>query len=294
MNVAIGRRTEKRWGIIFKCMTTRAVHLDLLESLDADAFLMAYNRFYPRKGTPYEMLCDCGTNFKGADSELKAALEQLEPEIKRKLAEHKVRFRFNPPNAPHFGGTWEREIRSVKATLATILKGPSIRESVLRTILVDIEGILNSKPLGYVSSDVADPDPITPNMLLMGRRDPSSPPVIYDEAQRLTRRRWRQCQLLADQFWRRFLRYYLPTLQSRHKWQQEVRALKVGDVVMIADPQMARAQWPVGWISQVLQGKDGRIRVVKVMVKDREYTRPVSRIVFLESYNEEAPVTGET
>ena len=138
--------------------------------------------------------------------------------------------------------------------------------------MIDIEGILNSKPLGYVSSDAADLDPITPNMLLMGRRDPSSPPVIYDERERLRRRKWRYSQVLADQFWRRFVRYYLPMMQSREKWQRDVRNLKMGDVVMIADPHLVRAQWPIGSISEVLQGKDGRVRVVKVKVNDKIYT----------------------
>ena len=293
MEVKVGRRAEKRWGIIFKCMTTRAVHLDLVESMDADAFLLAYNRFYPRKGVPYEILCDCGTNFKGADSELKATLEQLEPDLRRKLAEHKVRFRFNPPSAPHFGGTWEREIRAAKATLNAVLKAQTVPEPVLRTLLIDIEGILNSKPLGYVSSDAADLDPITPNMLLMGRRDPSSPPVIYDERERLRRRKWRYSQVLADQFWRRFVRYYLPMMQSREKWQRDVRNLKMGDVVMIADPRLVRAQWPIGSISEVLQGKDGRVRVVKVKVNDKIYTRPVSRIILLEECSTDPPVTHD-
>ncbi|XP_038075608.1 uncharacterized protein LOC119743278 [Patiria miniata] len=179
MTVKIGRRTEKRWGIIFKCMTTRAVHLDLLESLDTDAFLMAFRRFASRRGKPYELLSDCGTNFKGGASELKEAFSAMDPALQQELAKHQVRFRFNPPNAPHFGGLWEREIKSAKYGLRVVLNDQTVPEQVLRTVLIEVEGILNSKPLGYTSSDIADIDPVTPNVLLMGRYDPALPQVVY-------------------------------------------------------------------------------------------------------------------
>lgn len=78
-------------------------------------------------------------------------------------------FKFNPPSAPHFGGSWEREVRSVKEVLRVILGNQSVMEPVLRTVLIEVEGILKSKPPGYLSTDASDPDPITPNLLLMGR-----------------------------------------------------------------------------------------------------------------------------
>lgn len=110
--VKIGRRTEKRWGVIFKCLTTRCIHLDLLNSMDADAFLLSLRRFIARRGTPSEILSDNGTNFRGAERELKEAFAALEPQLKKQLTGHQITFKFNPPHAPHFGGAWKREIRS--------------------------------------------------------------------------------------------------------------------------------------------------------------------------------------
>lgn len=170
-HIKICRRTEKRWGIIFKCMTTRAVHLDLLSSIDTDSFLMALRRFVARRGKPFELLSDWGTNFKGGERELHKTFSSLQPDLQAQLASHQIKFTFNPPCAPHFGGCWEREIRSLKQALRVIIGTQSITEEVLQTVLVEIEGILNSKPLGYTSSDAADPDPITPNILLMGWLD---------------------------------------------------------------------------------------------------------------------------
>lgn len=105
-----------------------------------------------------------------------------------------------PPNAPRFGGYWEREIRSVKSALHTILGAQTVTEEVLRTVFVEVENIINSKPLGYTSADVAHPDPMTPNMMLMGRPEPPTPTVIYPHTQLLCYRSWRHCQALSDQF----------------------------------------------------------------------------------------------
>ncbi|KAK7938472.1 hypothetical protein WMY93_001798 [Mugilogobius chulae] len=187
--VKVGRRLEKRWGIVFKCLTTRAVHLDILSSLDHDSFLMALRRFIARRGKPAELLSDQGTNFKGGERELREAFETVQPSLRDHLAKHQIQFKFNPPNAPHFGGVWEREVKSIKAALYATIQPQSVPEEVLRTVLIEVEGILNSKPLGYVSTDVADPDPVTPNLLLMGRLDPSLPQAVYEDAEPLSRRR---------------------------------------------------------------------------------------------------------
>lgn len=181
--VKIGRRSEKRWGIIFKCMTTRAVHIDLLSSLDVDSNLMSLRRFVARRGKPSEILSHQGTNFNVGERELREAFAALQPEVQAQLASQQIQFSFNPPNAPHFGGCWEREIHSLKQALRVTLGAQSVTEEVLRTVLIEIEGILNSKPLGYTSSDISDSDPVTPNSLLMGRPDSSLPQVVYPESE---------------------------------------------------------------------------------------------------------------
>nr|XP_061835547.1 uncharacterized protein LOC133618822 [Nerophis lumbriciformis] len=279
--VKVGRRTEKRWGIIFKCLTTRGVHLDLLTTIDADSFLMALRRFIARRGTPAELLCDCGTNFKGGERELREAFSALSPDLQQQLAKQKIDFHFNPPAAPHFGGAWEREIRSVKTALYTTVGTQSVSEEVLRTVLLEVEGILNSKPLRYVSSSITDLDPVTPNSLLMGRPDGSLPQIVYPETELLSRRRWRHSQVLADRFWSSFLRNYLPSLQTRQKWHSTPADLAEGSVVMLVDPQLPRALWPIGHVTKVHPSNDGHIRSADVRIRDREYTIPVARLVVL-------------
>ncbi|KAK7944426.1 hypothetical protein WMY93_000154 [Mugilogobius chulae] len=246
--VKIGRRQEKRWGIIFKCLTTRCVHLDLLCSMDTDSFLLALRRFVARRGKPYEILCDRATNFRGGDRELQRAFAELEPTLKEQLAEQSISFKYNPPYAPHFG---------------------------------EVEGILNSKPLGYASSDIADPDPITPNLLLMGRRDASLPQAVYRSSDLIGRRRWKHSQVLADHFWAQFTRNYLPNLHQRRKWQTHTPDLSTGQVVMVIDPLLPRARWPIGRVVNVIPSDDGRIRAAEVDIKGTIYTRPVAKLISL-------------
>lgn len=277
--VKIGRRHEKRWGIIFKCLTSRCVHLDLLPHMDTDSFLLALRRFISRRGKPYEILCDRGTNFRGGERELKESLEDLDPSLRQQLANQSIAFKFNPPLSPHFGGTWEREVRSVKTSLQVVLRDQVVSEEVLSTVLVEVEGILNSKPLGYVSSDLADPDPVTPNLLLMGRHDASLPQAAYGSSDLLGRRRWRHSQVLADRFWSQFTRQYLPDLQRRQRWRTPTVGLAVDQVVMVVDSQLPRALWPIGKVTKVHPSDDGTIRSADVNIKGTVYTRPVTKLV---------------
>lgn len=280
--IKVGRRNEKRWGIIFKCMTTRGVYIDLLPKIDTDSFLMALRRFTARRGTPHELYSDRGTNFKGGERELSEAFAAMQPNLQSQLAKQKIQFKFNPPGAPHFGGLWEREIRSLKSALNVTLGAQHVTEEVLSTVLTEIEGMLNSKPLGYVSSDVADVDPITPNSLLLGRPDPDLPQIVYPESELLSRKRWRHSQVLADHFWAHFIKRYLPELQTRTKWITETgKDLKTGTVVMIVDHQLPRALWPVGKVSATVPGADGKIRTAEVQVQGRKYIRPVSKLICL-------------
>ncbi|XP_073669326.1 uncharacterized protein [Paramisgurnus dabryanus] len=277
--VKVGRRSEKRWGIIFKCLTTRCVHLDLLSHMNADSFLMALRRFIARRGKPFELLSDRGTNFIGGNRELQEVYQSLTSDLQALLAKQRISFKFNPPHAPHFGGTWEREIRSIKIALQTTLGAQAVTEEVLRTVMIEIEGILNSKPLGYVSSDIADPDPVTPNLLLMGRHDSSLPLVTYPDSELSSRRQWRHSQILSDHFWSHFIRNYLPSLQSRQKWYTDNPNIQINTVVLILDPQLPRSLWPVGKVISLHLGKDGRCRVADVQVGDKRYTRPVARLI---------------
>ncbi|KAJ8366331.1 hypothetical protein AAFF_G00361240 [Aldrovandia affinis] len=133
LQVKVGRRSEKRWGLLFKCLTTRAVHIEVLSSINTDSFLMALRRFISRRGKPAELLSDQGTNFRGGNRELQEAFRDMHPSLQAELAEHQIKFCFNPPGAPHFGGSWEQEIRSIKTALTATMGSQVVSGEVLTT-----------------------------------------------------------------------------------------------------------------------------------------------------------------
>ncbi|KAK0135747.1 hypothetical protein N1851_028371 [Merluccius polli] len=114
--IKLGRWGEKCWGILLKCLTTRCLHLDLLESLDTNAFLISLKRFISRRSKPFEILADKGTNFRSGDTKLEEGCRAMGPTLQDQQLDQQI-FNFNPPGAPHFGGTWEREIKSLKTAL---------------------------------------------------------------------------------------------------------------------------------------------------------------------------------
>ncbi|KAJ8409961.1 hypothetical protein AAFF_G00210020 [Aldrovandia affinis] len=138
-----------------------------------------------------------------------------------------------------------------------------------------------------------------PYIIKIGRRNEKSPAgkaphellcnqVVYEGPEILGRRRWRHSQILADHFWKHFIKHYLPGLQACQKWRTEAAAdLQVGDIVMIIDNQLPRALWPVGKVTQVFPGADNRVRSAEVLVKDRTYTWPVARLISLPALPEE-------
>ena len=122
-------------------MTIRAIHLELVESLATDTFINAMERFINRRGHPETISSDCGSNFKGADKEFD------NEKIGSFAARKEIEWRFNPPDAPHMGGAWERLVRSVKTSLKAIVKERLVTDFQLITILTEVECLVNSRPL---------------------------------------------------------------------------------------------------------------------------------------------------
>ena len=184
-------------------MTSRAVHLEQAQSLETDAFIMVLRRFLNTRGKVKQVRSDNGTNFIGAERELREAINQWNHrQIEDELRDWDCEWVFHPPGASHMSGVWVRLIREVKRSMKAILGERLVDEDVLRTVLSEAQGIANSRPLCPNSEDVRDMEAITPN------------PGHFDDADLICRKRWKQSQILADRYWRRWLREYLPTLSG--------------------------------------------------------------------------------
>ena len=216
--VEIGRRNEKRWCCLFTCLTVRAVHIEIVPKLDTDSCLNGIMRFIARRGQPLKMISDNGTNFVGADREFKDYVAAWNKErIEEHLVQQGIRLNFNPPTAPHFGGVWERLVRSCKKAMCAVLGNRSITEDVLSTTLCLVEQTLNARPLTAVSSDVNDLEFITPNHFLLGNKNVCLPYLPFTEEFFNHRKFFRQTQAYSEHIWDRFKKEYLPTLNNRQK-----------------------------------------------------------------------------
>ena len=276
------RQPQKRWLCLFTCLATRAIHLEMAWALDTESFLNCFTRFTSRRGIPSEFTSDNGTNFVGAVKEIRDLVNQLDSDRIQQKTTHmfnKVTWHFNPPAAPHFGGVHEAMIKSAKHSIYAVLGNSDIRDEELITAFTAAEGLLNSRPLTYQSSDPKDITALTPNHFLHGQIGDEVAPESVDYTTFNLRNRWRRVQQLLNQVWSRWLKEYLPTLNRLPKWTEIVKNMKEGDVVLALENNLPRGRWPLGRIIETYPDKDGHTRVAKVQCGDRTLIRPIHKLV---------------
>ncbi|XP_045495971.1 uncharacterized protein LOC123694550 [Colias croceus] len=278
LTVTVGRVTQKRYVSLFTCLTTRAVHLELANTLSTESAVMAIRRFIARRGCPTEIWSDNGTNLHGAEKELRHAIQDASH---HEASMRAINWRFIPPGAPFMGGAWERLVRSVKTALYASLNQRHPREEILLTLLAEVEFTVNNRPLTHVSVNPEDPEALTPNHFLLLGPAMNPAPGSFTNEDLIGRKQWRTAQRLADMFWERWLREYLPELQQRRDPHGRGKSPQIGDVVLIVDNTMPRNTWPMGRVSRIYPGNDGVTRVADVQTRGGELRRPVKKMVVL-------------
>ena len=289
-----GRKELKRWGIIFTCLASRAVHLETLNSMNTDSFLNALRRFISRRGNVRELRSDQGTNFIGGRNELTAALESLDNDAIKGFLSNKgcdwIKFTMNVPSASHMGGAWERLIRTVRSVLSTLLfnHGTQLDDESLRTLMTEAESVVNNRPLTVCNlSEPGTLEPLTPNHLLTCKSEIIlQPPGDFTRPDLYSRKRWRRVQYLTNQFWQRWRKEYSNMLQcERKKWTRQRRNSRVGDIVIVRDDDLARNNWPLGKVVEVYPSDDDLVRKVRILVshggKLSHLDRPVHKLVLI-------------
>ena len=289
-SVTNGRKVEKRYGVVFSCMSSRAIHIEMSYSLTTDAFINCLRRFISRRGNVKCIYSDNGTNFVGANLELAQSIKELNNKLTHDfLCKLSIDWHFNPPYASHFGGFYEREIRSIRKILNSLLLSHNIKlsDEHLSTLFCEIEAILNNRPLTEISSDPLDNEPLTPNHLLLFNAGITFPPGLFTSSDSCTRRRWRQIQYLVDVFWTRWRREYLVLLQERQKCCNVEDNLNIGDVVLVKDLRFPRNMWPLGLIVDVNKDRKNYVRSAKVKIYKGEQfkcnviDRPITKLILL-------------
>ena len=270
-SVKYRRTTCKRYGCVFTCHNTRAIHIEKLEDLSCESFINGLRRFISRRGKPSLIKSDRGTNFTAAESELSKSMQKFD-----------IDWQFLPAGASHMNGVVERQIRTIRKVFTGLLtEEQRLTDDILATLFCEVEGIVNSRPLTKVSDDPSDDAAMTPSDLLIVRSSQLVALGKFCQGDML-RRRWRYTQHLIEMFWRRYLREYIPQLQKRMKWTREKKSVKKGDLVLVIDENSPRKQWPMALIVETRESRDGLVRSVKLRSKGTCITRPVTKIVPLE------------
>lgn len=274
----------KAYIAVFTCLSTKAVHLELVTQLTTECFLAALKRFTSRRGLCAQIFSDNGTNFVGANKELQAIYEFLRSNnatITEDLAAQKISWKFIPPRTAHFGGLWEAAVKIAKRHLYTVTQGLVLNFEEVYTLLTQIEAVMNSRPLIPLSSDPQDLSVLTPAHFIIG--DSLTSPVEYYYLDTADNRlsRWEHLQKVRQHFWQRWQREYLHQLQTRHKWNIYGTNIQPGALVLLQEDNTAPLHWPLGRIIDVHPGLDGVVRVASVKTARGIYKRPVKKLSLL-------------
>lgn len=280
-----GRKEVKRYGLLFTCLCSRAVHIETLDDLTTDAFINALRTLIAIRGPVQQLRCDQGTNFVGARREFTELMKGMDQERQRIIG---CEFVMNVPAASHMGGFWERRIRTVRSILTAMLHKSSNRldTTSLRTFLYETMAIINSRPLSVEHlNNPAGPEPLTPNHILTMKSSVILPPPgQFSKEDLYLNKRWRRVQFLANEFWQRWKREYLLNLQQRQKWQKASRNLQVNDIVILQDDNAPRCKWKLARVIETFQSTDGKVRKVKLKTSDTTFDKgkPQTRLIHIE------------
>ena len=286
-----GNRSEtyKAYILLITCASTRGVHLELVPDLGGPSLVNALSRFQARRGVPAYVISDNGKTFK--DKNLQSYLRR-----------NGIRWDFNVESCPWSGGFFERLVRSVKRCLRKTLRNSKLTYEEFSTILTEVEGVINSRPLTYGDEEVGEA--LTPSHLMIGRRIMDRPSPIEDAKKTVANlnvteftRRVKHLKTVLEHFRTRFRREYLTELREHQRLKRKKKAekIKVGDVVTVFEDKIPRQRWTLGRIEKLLTSGDGEVRSAIVRInrygeKTSTIRRPISRLYPVEFGEEEDAV----
>ena len=295
------RGTTKTYICLFTCATSRAIHLELLPDLSSEAFIRGLQRFAGRRGTPASITSDNAKTFKRANKDLAQLFKARKAQDF--AANRGITWNFILEKAPWWGGYYERMIQLVKRSLRKILGKAQLTYEELLTVLLEVEGVVNSRPLTCVYPEVTE-EPLTPSHLVIGRRLntlPDRTELSDDEdcASKLQRKA-RHLSKLIEHFRKRWTKEYLIGLREFHHCGTQGdhdRKIKIGDVVLIHDENLPRRNWRLGEVTELIESKDGCergavLRVASKKGKHLKLRRPIQKLVPLEVSTGKPPENG--
>ncbi|GFV08693.1 integrase catalytic domain-containing protein [Trichonephila clavipes] len=275
---------SKVYVAIFVCLATKAIHLEAVTNLTTEEFIAALKRLCAHRGSISTLMSHNATNFKGAAAELNRFIKLIcikNETLANYFASEASQWKFIPPRSPNFGGLWEAGVKSFKHHFYRTLVNSKITFEEFETIIIKIEGILNSRPLVPLSDNINEYEVLTPGHFIIGRPISAIPePAILDISDnRLSR--WQYTTKCVQTLWKRWKNDYLNHLQQRNKWQFEKNNVAVGCLVLLKENDLPPCKWAMARILEVIYGTDGKVRVVKLKTATGVLTRSISKICIL-------------
>ena len=282
-----GRATHKRWVLIITDFFSRGVVLLPLRDMRSQTFINALRRFHSHFDTIVQTIyADNGSNFKGAARELDTAVKEWNREqVAEDLLVKGIIFKWGPANCGHWMGLAERLVGMAKRQIKLMLGTKEHDLDVFETTLAEVAGIMNRRPLTYISADPNDPQVLSPNSLLfpygqIRHYDNLLPPTPASGDQ--LRSAWREVRRNAENFWSKYQKEYLDTLRKKTKWIASSKCPYVGQIVLLVE-ESPREKWRTGIVTELLGDDPNHIRRVNVKLTNGNILeRHVVKIVPLE------------
>ena len=281
----------KVYGVIFNCLTTRGIYLDITCGYDAENFMMVLRRFISIHGCPYQIFSDPGSQLLAAGKKISEDVENIDDRTVKKFGlKHGLNWTVNKSaDAPWQNGCTERLIRSVKRCILSTIGENVLTFPELQTVYFECANLLNGRPIGIKNSDH---EYFCPNDMLIGRSSIDVPIGKFENWTSI-KKRFQYIQSIIENFWKRWQTHYFPALILQPKWHVDTRNLCIGDIVLVQDSKALRGKWKLAEVHSVKENEDGKVRDVvlryKVQNDSENYTgskdvlinRSVHRLVLI-------------
>jgi len=257
------RTSGKCWGVLFVCLASRAVHIEIIAGYSTDDFLMGLQRFGALRGWPHKLSSDPGSQLVAAEKELQKAWKDINfKTVEKECTNHKTNWQFSPADSPHYQGVTESLIKTVKRAIK-VMYSHSVRLSWQEYVTMgyQVADMVNSRPLGIIGEVDDSLSVLTPNSLLLGRNS-SDNPGCWPEGNTIPR--LSEVNRIVGRFWSKWMELCRPALLTEKKWNTDVRNLEVGDVVLVLDNDPVSRQYKLAKVCEVKTGKDGKVRSAQV------------------------------
>ena len=282
-----GRGEKKVWVLLATCFTTRAVALYPLIDMTLSSVIQALVKMHSQFPSLKKIVSDNGSNFKGADREIKEAVACWnEQEANERLSEEGLEWSFGPAACGSFGGVWERLVGIVKNSFKACMQGRTLSREAFDSLCASVAGVVNRRPLTRANDSQDDMLVLTPAHFIYPYNCIHSSnniiPPIPEDGDHL-RTTWKILRETTDHFWSVWRQAYIDTLQTRQKWKKSATPIKIGDLAIITDPLLPRDRWRLGVVEEVVGSDPNHPK--RFILKDcngTRYDRHITGIVLLE------------